>query len=485
MSLYLEWTKDEASGGLVTLTGDSSARLACPSPASIAGIITRSPVNLENSEVSVTAPRTVGRIGLFVKKTSLRQDPPAQERVYIARDLIFGVQCNAGWSNDDTFVDPKSPEAVETLTLRFTRVGGILTCTWLVDGVVFRTLTLPGWILESADSVYVTVYASAASDGGYGTQVGTVPIVLGDPRILSVLVDACDSLAGWVMDKPQPGTEGSLTVDSSFFVTVPSSLRMFAGAGNWVVYYSKDSPYTQWFNYSSTPFLRLKLRKTLLALPVALNLITAEGATEWTSYEYSPVPTMVMGQVKDYRVDLRVPLAGTPDLTKIRRLAFLLNNGSWIPEPGFTVNIDQIMRETDPSLPLPPLQSSVTPTTAETQVGGSLTFTGQAGGVAPFTYQWLVDGVAVPGQTQPTLILQSASPASYAVALRVRDALGREGTSVPAVAVFSAALVALTVNSNIQVPVTVDGVPRGPTPLTVQISPGEDHLVSVPPEMEV
>ena len=43
----------------------------------------------------------------------------------------------------------------------------------------------------------------------------------------------------------------------------------------------------------------------------------------------------------------------------------------------------------------------------------------------------------------------------------------------------------LTVLSNVEVPVTVDGQPVGNTPATVQVEPGVQHTVSVPPEITV
>jgi len=62
----------------------------------------------------------------------------------------------------------------------------------------------------------------------------------------------------------------------------------------------------------------------------------------------------------------------------------------------------------------------------------------------------------------------------YGTILRDAIAGGGGGITVP-----------LTVNSNVKVEVTVDSVPRGQTPVTVDITPGVQHTVSVPPEVDV
>lgn len=71
--------------------------------------------------------------------------------------------------------------------------------------------------------------------------------------------------------------------------------------------------------------------------------------------------------------------------------------------------------------------------------GGGATFSHTTAGDAPFTYQWFRDGVAVPGATSATLVLQNATSAEAgAYTLAATNAVGT-GTSEPTIVSVSAA----------------------------------------------
>jgi hypothetical protein len=113
-------------------------------------------------------------------------------------------------------------------------------------------------------------------------------------------------------------------------------------------------------------------------------------------------------------------------------------------------------------------------------VGAPVTFTVQATGDPAVTYQWLKDGVALAGKTQPTLAIEAAATTdagSYTV--EVANDAGKV-TSVAAVLTVAAQLVAPAIIKAPQSVVVTEGAPAsfsvtasGSTPLSYQWKKGQ------------
>ncbi len=86
----------------------------------------------------------------------------------------------------------------------------------------------------------------------------------------------------------------------------------------------------------------------------------------------------------------------------------------------------------DPDDPLPPLITAQ-PVPAFARGGGAASFSVAAIGAGPLAYQWFKDGVAIPGATEATLVIENVDTAAVGVyAVVVGNALG-EAASMPAV----------------------------------------------------
>jgi hypothetical protein len=76
------------------------------------------------------------------------------------------------------------------------------------------------------------------------------------------------------------------------------------------------------------------------------------------------------------------------------------------------------------------LTVSITPTTASISLGSSVTFNSAvSGGTPPISYQWFVNGVAVPGETSSSWIFTPPSYGTYYVYLQVTDAANNTASS--------------------------------------------------------
>jgi hypothetical protein len=92
---------------------------------------------------------------------------------------------------------------------------------------------------------------------------------------------------------------------------------------------------------------------------------------------------------------------------------------------------------------------SIAPASAVLDVGLSQLFTStDIGGTLPFSYQWYLNGVAVPGATNPTWTFTPASSGSYTVYLNVTDSTNtRVKSNVASVTVNPALLVSISPTS--------------------------------------
>jgi PKD repeat protein len=71
----------------------------------------------------------------------------------------------------------------------------------------------------------------------------------------------------------------------------------------------------------------------------------------------------------------------------------------------------------------PPLEVSISPTSASILVGQSVTFTSTpSGGYSPYSYQWYLGGVQVSGATSGTWTFTPTTSGIYYVYLQVKDA---------------------------------------------------------------
>ena len=83
-----------------------------------------------------------------------------------------------------------------------------------------------------------------------------------------------------------------------------------------------------------------------------------------------------------------------------------------------------------PPPPPLPLFAVIFPSSATLEVGTSWTFASVVGGGAsPYSYQWYLNGVAVPGATHVSWMFAPSSAGSYTVYLKVTDALGTVATT--------------------------------------------------------
>jgi hypothetical protein len=89
---------------------------------------------------------------------------------------------------------------------------------------------------------------------------------------------------------------------------------------------------------------------------------------------------------------------------------FIVENAAPPGPTGLRVEIDQSNVKIPVGTP-PAITRHPTPTNQIVAVGDSVTFTGEASGSAPLSYQWRRNGVAIPGQTNSTLTLTNLSAA--------------------------------------------------------------------------
>ena len=87
---------------------------------------------------------------------------------------------------------------------------------------------------------------------------------------------------------------------------------------------------------------------------------------------------------------------------------FIVENVAPPGPTGLRVEIDQSNVKI-PAGTAPAITRHPTPTNQTVAVGDSVTFSGEASGSAPLSYQWRRNGVAIPGQTNSTLTLTNLS----------------------------------------------------------------------------
>jgi len=87
---------------------------------------------------------------------------------------------------------------------------------------------------------------------------------------------------------------------------------------------------------------------------------------------------------------------------------FIVENAAPAGYTGLRVEIDQSNVAIPPGTP-PAITRHPTPTNQVVAVGDSVTFTGEASGSAPLSFQWRRNGIAIPGQTNSTLSLTNLS----------------------------------------------------------------------------
>jgi PKD repeat protein len=77
-----------------------------------------------------------------------------------------------------------------------------------------------------------------------------------------------------------------------------------------------------------------------------------------------------------------------------------------------------------------PLTVSISPQTITISLGGSVSFTSTVtGGTSPYTYQWYVDGNAVPGAKSSNWLFTPTAAGTYYVYVTVTDANGNTASS--------------------------------------------------------
>jgi hypothetical protein len=95
-----------------------------------------------------------------------------------------------------------------------------------------------------------------------------------------------------------------------------------------------------------------------------------------------------------------------------------------------TTNPATVTVQLKPRIVTPPISRGII-------TNGQVTFVVQAGGAGPFTYQWLKDGVEIPGATAPTLVLAkllTTNEGQYSV--RVTNAVGETESAAARLQVF-------------------------------------------------
>jgi len=86
--------------------------------------------------------------------------------------------------------------------------------------------------------------------------------------------------------------------------------------------------------------------------------------------------------------------------------------------------------------PPQPLMASIAPTSANIQVGSSVTFTlTVSGGAPPYTYQWFLDSVLDPAQASISYLFTGSSAGNHSVLARVKDSANAVADSLATVSV--------------------------------------------------
>jgi len=120
------------------------------------------------------------------------------------------------------------------------------------------------------------------------------------------------------------------------------------------------------------------------------------------------------------------------------------------------------------------LSVSISPTTGKIKVGESVAFTStMSGGLSPYSYQWYLNGAAVPGATSPTWTFTPTTTGTYTVYLNITDSVPKTAKSneasvtvaPPLTVLVSPTSASILVGQSVTFTSTVSG---GYTPYTYQ-----------------
>jgi len=120
------------------------------------------------------------------------------------------------------------------------------------------------------------------------------------------------------------------------------------------------------------------------------------------------------------------------------------------------------------------LSVSISPTTGKIKVGESVAFTSTvSGGLSPYSYQWYLNGAAVPGATSPTWTFTPTTTGTYTVYLNITDSVPKTAKSneasvtvaPPLTVLVSPTSASILVGQSVTFTSTVSG---GYTPYTYQ-----------------
>jgi hypothetical protein len=302
-------------------------------------------------------------------------------------------------------------EVADPISLTVNAIGGLpLSYQWRRGGSLITGATNSTFSIASATELNEGDYTVVVTNA-YGAVTSVVARVIVFEPILGLFNTGVDNSGNALPDgaidphyslieNPDGGSPDAIVQSSTVFPIV---------AGPWLA----NSATSKW---------------------IGPQLVTSASAAERYTYRTTidltsrdPSTVIILGRWATDNTGLDIQVNGvsttnaqSPGFSAYTRFALSSTNAAFVagpntidfivtnaPPPGYTglrVEIDQSNVAIPPGT-APTITRHPTPTNQTVAVGDSVSFSGAASGSAPLSYQWRRNGVALPGQTNATIVL--------------------------------------------------------------------------------
>ena len=295
---------------------------------------------------------------------------------------------------------------------------------WYLDDSPVLGATNPTWAFTPTSPGSYEIYLNVTDNMGVTTKSNIASVTVNPTLTVSI------SPTSVVMDLGQSQTFLSAVSGG----TPPYSYQWFlddavvpgATASSWTFTPASPGSYTVYVNVTDNVGVTAKSNIAPVTVNPALSVSITPTSITMDVGQSVTFTSSVSGGTSPFTYQWYLDDAPVPSAIGSTWAFTPTSSGSYTVYVNVTDNVGVTAKSNVASVTVnPALSVSISPTSVTMNLGDSKTFTSSvSGGTSPYSYQWYLDDVLVPGATSPSWIFTPSSPGSYEVYVNVTDNVG-------------------------------------------------------------